>query len=81
MCRLMDEKENSVSDVLNSKMCGGILWSLSPEAPASSARTWSMLWLEQGKKVRVIDNFSSGREEFLSHHLDGGSVEIFNEDF
>ena len=36
--------------------------------------------VEQGKKVRVIDNFSSGREEFLSHHLDGGSVEIFNED-
>ena len=35
---------------------------------------------KQGKKVRVIDNFSSGREEFLSHHLDGGSVEIFNED-
>ena len=25
--------------------------------------------VEQGKKVRVIDNFSSGREEFLSHHL------------
>ena len=24
--------------------------------------------VEQGKKVRVIDNFSSGREEFLSHH-------------
>ena len=36
--------------------------------------------VKQGKKVRVIDNFSSGREEFLSHHLDGGSVEIFNED-
>ena len=36
--------------------------------------------VDQGRKVRVIDNFSSGREEFLSHHLDGGSVEIFNED-
>ena len=36
--------------------------------------------VEQGKKVRVIDNFSSGREEFLSHHMDGVSVEIFNED-
>ena len=36
--------------------------------------------VDQGKKVRVIDNFSSGREEFLSHHMDGGPVEIFNED-
>ena len=23
-----------------------------------------------GKRVRVLDNFSSGREEFLSHHSD-----------
>ena len=30
--------------------------------------------VEKGKKVRVIDNFSSGRMEFLSHHND--EVEI-----
>ena len=28
----------------------------------------------KGKKVRVIDNFSSGRMEFLSHH--NNNVEI-----
>ena len=28
----------------------------------------------QGKEVRVIDNFSSGREEFLSHHEGSESV-------
>ena len=32
--------------------------------------------VEQGKEVRVIDNFSSGREEFLSHHEGSGSVEV-----
>ena len=32
--------------------------------------------VEQGKEVRVIDNFSSGREEFLSHHQGSGSVEV-----
>ena len=32
--------------------------------------------VEQGKKVRVIDNFSSGREEFLAHHEGGGAVEV-----
>ena len=36
--------------------------------------------VEQGKKVRVLDNFSSGREEFLSHHKGSGSVEICNGD-
>ena len=36
--------------------------------------------VEQGKKVRVFDNFSSGREEFLSHHMGGESVEIVNGD-
>jgi len=32
--------------------------------------------VEQGKKVRVIDNFSSGREEFLIHHDGHDSVEV-----
>ncbi|MBP72395.1 MAG: UDP-glucose 4-epimerase [Euryarchaeota archaeon] len=32
--------------------------------------------VEQGKEVRVIDNFSSGREEFLSHHEGSESVEV-----
>ena len=32
--------------------------------------------VDQGKKVRVIDNFSSGREEFLVHHEGGGAVEV-----
>ena len=32
--------------------------------------------VDQGKEVRVIDNFSSGREEFLSHHEGSGSVEV-----
>ena len=31
--------------------------------------------VKEGKKVRVIDNFSSGREEFLSHHMSGDYVE------
>jgi len=30
----------------------------------------------QGKKVRVIDNFSSGRREFLAHHEGNGNVEV-----
>jgi len=32
--------------------------------------------VEQGKEVRVMDNFSSGKEEFLSHHEGSGSVEV-----
>jgi UDP-glucose 4-epimerase len=32
--------------------------------------------VEQGKEVRVMDNFSSGREEFLSQHEGSGSVEV-----
>ena len=36
--------------------------------------------VEQGNKVRVIDNFSSGREEFLSHHMSGDCVEVINGD-
>ena len=36
--------------------------------------------VENGQKVRVLDNFSSGREEFLSHHKDSGLVEIFRAD-
>ena len=36
--------------------------------------------VESGQKVRVLDNFSSGREEFLSHHGDSGRVEIFRAD-
>jgi len=36
--------------------------------------------VEQGKKVRVIDNFSSGRDEFLSHHEGGGVVEVLRGD-
>ena len=36
--------------------------------------------VESGQKVRVLDNFSSGREEFLSHHEDSGRVEIFRAD-
>ncbi len=32
--------------------------------------------VDEGKKVRVIDNFSSGREEFLAHHEGGGAVEV-----
>ena len=34
----------------------------------------------QGKEVRVIDNFSSGREEFLSHHEGSESVEVHRGD-
>ena len=36
--------------------------------------------VEQGKQVRVIDNFSSGREEFLAHHEGSGAVEVFRDD-
>ena len=36
--------------------------------------------VQSGQKVRVLDNFSSGREEFLSHHEDSGRVEIFRAD-
>ena len=32
--------------------------------------------VEQGKEVRVIDNFSSGRADFLEHHEGSGSVEV-----
>jgi|TARA_B110000967_G_scaffold93715_1_gene96356 UDP-glucose 4-epimerase len=31
-----------------------------------------------GKKVRIVDNFSSGRIEFLSHHDKNENVEIIN---
>ncbi len=34
----------------------------------------------QGKSVRVLDNFSSGREEFLAHHKSTANVEIFRVD-
>ena len=33
-----------------------------------------------GKKVRVFDNFSSGREDFLAHHEGSGNVEVFRGD-
>ena len=36
--------------------------------------------VERGHEVRVLDNFSSGREEFLSHHSDSGSVEVVRAD-
>ncbi|MDG1540089.1 MAG: NAD-dependent epimerase/dehydratase family protein [Candidatus Thalassarchaeaceae archaeon] len=36
--------------------------------------------VEQGKEVRVMDNFSSGREEFLAHHEGSGSVEVYRGD-
>ena len=36
--------------------------------------------VDRGYKVRVIDNFSSGRESFLSHHDGNGAVEIFKGD-
>ncbi len=32
--------------------------------------------VEKGKRVRVLDNFSSGKDEFLSHHGEGGPVEV-----
>ena len=34
----------------------------------------------KGKQVRVLDNFSSGREEFLSHHAGSGMVEVMKGD-
>ncbi len=34
----------------------------------------------QGKSVRVLDNFSSGREEFLAHHNGTANVEIMRAD-
>ena len=34
----------------------------------------------KGKRVRVLDNFSSGREEFLSHHAGSGRVEVMRGD-
>ena len=34
----------------------------------------------RGNKVRVLDNFSSGRESFLSHHDGSGEVEIYKGD-
>ena len=36
--------------------------------------------VDQGKRVRVLDNFSSGREEFLSHHSDTEMVEVIRAD-
>ena len=36
--------------------------------------------VERGQRVRVFDNFSSGREDFLSHHERGGMVEVVRGD-
>ena len=36
--------------------------------------------VNDGHRVRVFDNFSSGREEFLFHHKDSGMVEIHRAD-
>ena len=36
--------------------------------------------VEQGNKVRVVDNFSSGKEEFLSHHMSSDYFEVINGD-
>ena len=36
--------------------------------------------VDQSKQVRVLDNFSSGREDFLSHHEGKGVVEILRGD-
>ncbi len=36
--------------------------------------------VEMGHEVRVLDNFSSGKEEFLSHHTESGSVEVVRAD-
>ena len=36
--------------------------------------------VDQSKQVRVLDNFSSGREDFLSHHEGKGVVEILRAD-
>lgn len=36
--------------------------------------------VDRGYRVRVIDNFSSGRESFLSHHDGNGAVEVFKGD-
>ena len=36
--------------------------------------------VDQGKRVRVLANFSSGREEFLSHHSDTEMVEAIRAD-
>jgi len=36
--------------------------------------------VDQSKQVRVLDNFSSGREDFLSHHEGKGVVEILKGD-
>ncbi len=36
--------------------------------------------VNDGHRVRVFDNFSSGRDEFLSHHKDSGMVEIHRAD-
>lgn len=36
--------------------------------------------VNEGKKVKVLDNFSSGRMEFLNHHENNDNVEIINVD-
>ena len=36
--------------------------------------------VSNGKTVRVLDNFSSGRLEFLSHHEDSEIVEVVKAD-
>ncbi|MBI88428.1 MAG: UDP-glucose 4-epimerase [Euryarchaeota archaeon] len=36
--------------------------------------------VESGENVRILDNFSSGRSEFISHHQDSSSVEVVRGD-
>ncbi|MDP6329165.1 MAG: NAD-dependent epimerase/dehydratase family protein, partial [Candidatus Thalassarchaeaceae archaeon] len=36
--------------------------------------------IARGNSVRILDNFSSGREEFLEHHKGNDRVEIFRAD-
>ena len=36
--------------------------------------------VSKGNNVRVLDNFSSGREEFLQHHKENNKVEIVRAD-
>ncbi len=36
--------------------------------------------VKKGKRVRVLDNFSSGRKEFLEHHKNNPSVEVVEGD-
>jgi UDP-glucose 4-epimerase len=36
--------------------------------------------VERGDEVRILDNFSSGRESFISHHEGNDSVQVFRGD-